>query len=38
MWIGVGLVEVEGSRAGRVDAISQEELRGYFERKGWWLC
>lgn len=28
----MGLV---GIKAGRVEAISQDEFRGYFERKGW---
>ena len=34
MWIGVGLVGVAGMRAGRVEAISQEEFLGYLVRKG----
>lgn len=33
--MGVGLVAVAGIMAGRVDAISQDELRGYFSRNGY---
>ena len=36
MWIGVGLFGLEGIRAGRVDAISHDEFRGYLDRKGYW--
>ena len=34
MWIGVGFLAEAGMRAGRVEAISQEEFLGYLERKG----
>lgn len=35
MWMGVLLVGEEGSRLGRVEAISQEEFLGKRVRKGW---
>lgn len=35
MWMGVGLPADAGIKAGRVDAISQEEFLGYLSRKGW---
>lgn len=35
MCTGVGKIEVAGRRAGRVEAISQDELRGKSWRKGW---
>jgi hypothetical protein len=34
MWIGVGLPEEAGIRAGKVEAISQEEFLGNLSRKG----
>ena len=34
MWIGVGLPGETGIRAGRVEAISQDEFLGYSSRKG----
>lgn len=35
--MGVGEVAVGGRRAGSVEAISQEELRGKRVKKGWHL-
>jgi len=34
MWIGVGKSSVAGMMAGRVEAISHDEFRGYFAKKG----
>jgi hypothetical protein len=34
MWMGFGLVALEGIRAGRRDAISQDVFLGNFDRKG----
>lgn len=35
MWMGVLFDGEAGIRAGRVEAISQDEFFGWLERKGW---